>query len=255
MATTSVSSLHSQGSGLGSSLGSGSIVTGALYYGNEVLRDDVLLTARLESYDYLFLREHEGAFYESTASIQSKVNMLDFKVRYEYAREMYTTLNGMIVHYERDAKSEFAPMLGAGLSIEDLEAEALKRGKFPIEYFLAVRSFGCDMEQANWNEIEESNFAYNITWKYTPKENGEVWWRKERHFQLTLSNWKNQKMSCGEYYPENSAYFTTEKPIKLNEKPGGIIKALPYDSLFGRVNIGANTQNASLTFEPINKRP
>jgi hypothetical protein len=82
-----------------------------------------------------------------------------------------------------------------------------------------------------------------------------VWWRKERHFQLTLSNWKNQKMSCGEYYPENSAYFTTEKPIKLNEKPGGIIKALPYDSLFGRVNIGANTQNASFIFEPINKRP
>jgi hypothetical protein len=50
-------------------------------------------------------------------------------------------------------------------------------------------------------------------------------------------------------------YFTTEKPIKLNEKPGGIIKALPYDSLFGRVNIGATTQNASFIFEPINKRP
>ena len=251
MATISVSPLHSQGSGLGP----GGLGAGALYIVNEVLRDDVLLTARLESYDYLFLREHEGAFYESTACIQSKVNMLDFKVRYEYAREIYSTLDGMIVDYKRDTKSEFAPMLGAGLSIEELEAEAHKGGKFPIEYFLAVRSFGCDMEQANWNEIEESNFAYNITWKYTPKENGEVWWRKERHFQLTLSNWKNQKMSCGEYYPENSAYFTTKTPIRLNDKTGGVINALPYDSLFGRVNISANTQNASFIFEPINKRP
>jgi len=255
MATTSVSSLHSYGSGLGSSLGSGSLVTGALYYGNEVLRDDVLLTARLASYDYLFLREYEGAFYESTASIQSKVNMLNFEVRYEYAREVYGALDGMVSYYERDAKSAFAPMLGAGLSLEELEAEALKRGNFPKEYFLAVRSFGCDMEKANWETIEESNFAYNITWKYTPKENGEWWWRNDRHFQLTLSNWKNQQMSCGEYYPESNAYFTTEKPIRKMDRTGGVINALPYDSLFGRVNISANTQNAGFIFEPINKRP
>jgi len=251
MATTSVSSLHSQGSGLGP----GSLVAGALYYGNEVLRDDVSLTARLESYDYFFLREYEGLFYESNASIKSMVNMLNFEVRYEYAREVYGGLNGMLFYSKRDTTSAFAPMLGAGLSLEELEAEALKRGNFPKEYFLAVRSFGCDMEKANWETIEESDFAYNITWKYTPKENGEAWWRKDRHFQLTLSNWKNQQMSCGEYYPENSAYFTTEKAIRKMDRTGGVIKALPYDSLFGRVNISANTPNAGFIFEPINKRP
>jgi hypothetical protein len=255
MATSSVSLLHSQGQTLGNLFGKGSVLGGALYVANEVLRDDVSLTARLESYDYLFLREYEGAFYESNASIQSTVNMMNFEVRYEYAREMYGTLDGMIFHYERDTKSAFAPMLGVGLSLEELEAEALKRGNFPKEYFLAVRSFGCDMEKANWETTEESNFAYNISWKYTPKENGEWWWRNERHFQLTLSNWKNQKMSCGEYYPENSAYFTTEKAIKKMDRTGGVIKALPYDSPFGRVNISANTQNAGFIFEPINKRP
>ena len=251
MATTSVSSLHSQGYGLGP----GGLAAGALYFGNEVLRDDVSLTARLESYNYLFLREYEGAFYESSAHITSKVNMLDNKVTYEYAREIYSTLDGMIVDYKRDTKSEFAPMLGAGLSIEELEAEAVKGGVFPQEYFLGVRSFSCNMANANWKMTEESDFAYNITWKYTPKENGEVWWRNDRHFQLTLSNWKNQQMSCGEYYPENSAYFTTKFPIRKMDKTGGLIEALPYDSLFGRVNISANTRNAGFIFEPINKRP
>ncbi len=249
MVITSVSQLHSQGSGLGP----GSLVAGALYYGNEVLRDDVLLTARLESYDYFFLREYEGAIYESNASIQSTVNMLNFEVRYEYAREVYGGLDGMLVFSKRDTTSAFAPMLGAGLSPEELEAEALKRGNFPKEYFLAVRSFGCDIEKANWETVEESNFAYNITWKYTPEANGDWWWRKDRHFQLTLSNWKNQQMSCGEYYPENSAYFTTEKAIRKMDRTGGVIKALPYDSLFGRVNISANTPNAGFIFEPINK--
>jgi hypothetical protein len=61
-------------------------------------------------------------------------------------------------------------------------------------------------------------------------------------------------MSCGEYYPENSAYFTTEKAIRKMDRTGGVIKALPYDSLFGRVNISANTPNAGFIFEPINKR-
>ena len=249
MVATSVSPVHSKGliaiPGLGS----------VFYFINEVVRDDVSLTARLASYNHLFLREYAGAFYESTASITSKVNMLTFEVRYEYAREVYGTIDGMIAHHERDAKSPFAPMLGAGLSLEELEAEALKGGTLPKEYFLAVRNFRCDRENANWQMIEESDFAYNITWKYTPKENGEWWWRNERHFQMTLSNWKNQQMSCGEYYPESSAYFTTGKTIKKLDRAGGVIEALPYDSLFGRVNISANTQNAGFIFEPINKRP
>jgi hypothetical protein len=253
MAISSVSLLHSQGQTLGNLFGKGSILGGALFVANEVLRDDVSLTARLESYDYFFLREYEGAIYESNASIQSTVNMLNFEVRYEYAREVYGGLDGMLVFSKRDTTSAFAPMLGAGLSPEELEAEALKRGNFPKEYFLAVRSFGCDMEKANWETVEESNFAYNITWKYTPEANGDWWWRKDRHFQLTLSNWKNQQMSCGEYYPESSAYFTTEKAIRKMDRTGGVIKALPYDSLFGRVNISANTPNAGFIFEPINK--
>lgn len=247
MVVASVSQLHSQGSA--------SLAAGALYFGNEVLRDDVSLTARLESYNYLFLREYEGAFYESSAYITSKVNMLDNKVTYEYAREVYGTIHGMIAIYARDAKTPFAPMSGGGLSPEELEAEAVKGGVFPQEYFLGVRSFSCNMANANWKMTEESDFAYNITWKYTPKENGEWWWRNDRHFQLTLSNWKNQQMSCGEYYPENSAYFTTKFPIRKMDKTGGLIEALPYDSLVGRVNISANTRNAGFIFEPINKRP
>jgi len=247
MVVTSVSQLHSKGPA--------GLAGGALYYGTEVLRDDVLLTPRLESYNYLFIREYEGGGYESSAHITSLVNMSDFTVTYEYAREVYGTIHGMVTTSARDTKTEFAPMLGGGLSSEELEAQAVKGGVFPQQYFLGVRSFSCDMANANWKTIEESDFAYNITWKYTPKENGEWWWRNDRHFKLTLSNWQNQQMSCGEYYPENSAYFTTEKSIRKNDKSGGLIKALPYDSLFGRVNISANTRNAGYFFEPINKRP
>lgn len=251
MATTSVSPLHSQGSGLGP----GGLGAGALYIVNEVLRDDVLLTARLASYDHLYSREYAGGKYESSAGISSLVDAEDLTViEYKYVREVSSGLHGKLLYHERDTTSAFKTWIGDGPTPEELETEAQKEKKIPRAYFLAVRAFECK-ENANWTTTEEDHFAYRISWKYTPKENGEVWWRKERHFQLTLSNWKNQKMSCGEYYPENSAYFTTEKPIKLNEKPGGIIKALPYDSLFGRVNIGANTQNASFIFEPINKRP
>jgi hypothetical protein len=77
------------------------------------------------------------------------------------------------------------------------------------------------MENADWLMVDESDFAYNLTWKYTPNENGESWWRKERDFQLTLSNWKNQQMSCREFYLEPSAYFTTGKAIKRGDKAGG----------------------------------
>ena len=253
MATTSVSSLHSQGS----SLGPDGLVAGTLYIGNEVLRDDVLLTARLASYDHLYSREYAGGKYESSAAIKSLVNAEDLtvtEVKYEYVREVSAGLHGKLLYNERDTTSAFKTWIGDGPTPEELEVEAQKGKKFPRAYFLAVRAYECK-EIANWTTTEEDHFAYNITWKYTPKENGEVWWRKERHFQLTLSNWKNQKMSCGEFYPENSAYFTTTKPIKKKNRKGGIIEAQPYDSLFGRVNIGANTQNASLTFEPINKRP
>jgi hypothetical protein len=251
MAITSVSPLHSRGSGLGP----GSLVAGALYSGNEVLRDDVSLTARLSSFDHLYSREYAGGKYESTASISSLVNATDLtviEVKYEYTREVFAGLHGKLLYHERDTKSAFKTWIGDGPTPEELEAEAQKEKKFPRAYFLAVRAFECT-ENASWKTTQEDHFAYNIAWKYTPKENGEWWWRNERHFQLTLSNWKNQQMSCGESYPENSAYFTTEKPIKKMDRTGGIIKALPYNSLFGRVNIGANTQNASLNFEPINK--
>jgi hypothetical protein len=70
MATTSVSPLHSQGSGLGP----GGLGAGALYIVNEVLRDDVLLTARLASYDHLYSREYAGGKYESSAGISSLVD-------------------------------------------------------------------------------------------------------------------------------------------------------------------------------------
>ena len=175
-------------------------------------------------------------------------------IEYKYVREVSAGLHGKLLYHERDTTSAFKTWIGDGPTPEELENEAQKEKKFPRAYFLAVRAFECK-ENANWTTTEEDHFAYRISWKYQGNQNGDWWWRKARHFQLTLSNWKNQKMSCGEFYPENSAYFTTEKPINLNEKPGGIIKALPYDSLFGRVNIGANTQNASFIFEPINKRP
>ena len=222
MATTSVSLLHSGGlipviPGLG----------GALYFANEVLRDDVALTPTLSSYDHLHFRNYEGSIYESTASISSKVNTIDKKIKYDYSREVFSGLHGKLLYHETSS-SEFAPMIGAGLSPEELEAEAIKG--------------------------DEDNFAYNITWKYHPKENGEWWWRSARHFQMTLSNWKNQQMSCDEYYPETSAYFTTETPIKRGDRTGGIIEALPYQSLFGRINLGANTKNAGMDFQPINKR-
>ena len=255
MATSSVSLLHSQGQALGNIFGKGSVLGGVLYVANEVLRDDVLITTRLSSYNYLFVREYEGAIYESTASISSKINTLDWVVKYDYAREVYAGLDGMLVFSKRDTTSAFAPMIGTGKSSDELEAEALKGGAFPLENFLAVRAFNCKMENADWLMVEESDFAYNITWKYTPNENGESWWRKERDFQLTLSNWKNQQMSCREFYPEPSAYFTTGKAIKRGDKAGGLIEALPYQSLFGLVNISANTQNAGFVFEPINKRP
>lgn len=255
MATTSVSSLHSQGSGLADLLGRGSLVTGALYYGNEVLRDDVLLTARLASYDHLYSREYAGGKYESSAGISSLVDAEDLTViEYKYVREVSAGLHGKLLYHERDTTSAFKTWIGDGPTPEELEVEAQKEKKFPRAYFLAVRAYECK-ENANWTTTEEDHFAYNIAWKYQGNENGDWWWRDERHFQLTLSNWKNQKMSCGEFYPENSAYFTTKKPIKKKNRKGGIIEAQPYDSLFGRVNIGANTQNASLTFEPINKRP
>ncbi len=253
MATTSVSPLHSQGSGLGP----GGLVAGTLYIGNEVLRDDVLLTARLASYDHLYSREYAGGKYESSAAIKSLVNAEDLtvtEVKYEYVREVSAGLHGKLLYNERDTTSAFKTWIGDGPTPEELEVEAQKGKKFPRAYFLAVRAYECK-EIANWTTTEEDHFAYNIAWKYQGNENGDWWWRDERHFQLTLSNWKNQKMSCGEFYPENSAYFTTTKPIKKKNRKGGIIEAQPYDSLFGRVNIGANTQNASLTFEPINKRP
>ena len=71
MATSSVSPLHSQGQAFG--------LGGALYFANEVLRDDVALTPTLSSYDHLHFRNYEGSIYESTASISSKVNTIDKK--------------------------------------------------------------------------------------------------------------------------------------------------------------------------------
>jgi len=51
---TSVSQLHSKGPA--------GLAGGALYYGTEVLRDDVLLTPRLESYNYLFSASTKADF-------------------------------------------------------------------------------------------------------------------------------------------------------------------------------------------------
>jgi hypothetical protein len=247
MATSSVTLLHSQGQAFG--------LGGVLYLANEVLRDDVLIATRLSSYNHLYIRDYEGGTYESNASISSTVNATNSEVKHEYAREVFAGLHGKVQYYERDANSPFTPMIGAGKSPEELEAESAKGKKFPREYFLAVRAFSCAMENADWETTHEDDFAYNITWKYQGKENGDWWWRNARHFQMTLSNWKNQQMSCDKFYPENSAIFTTKDPIKNGNKKGGIIEALPYQSLFGRVNLGANTPNANIDFEPINKRP
>jgi hypothetical protein len=247
MATSSVTLLHSQGQAFG--------LGGVLYLANEVLRDDVLIATRLSSYNHLYIRDYEGGTYESNASISSTVNAMNDEVKHEYAREVFAGLHGKVQYYERDANSPFSPMIGAGKSPEELEAESAKGKKFPREYFLAVRAFSCAMENADWETTHEDNFAHNITWKYQGKENGDWWWRNARHFQMTLSNWKNQQMSCDKFYPENSAFFTTKDPIKNGNKKGGVIEALPYQSLFGRVNLGANTPNASIDFEPINKRP
>jgi hypothetical protein len=141
MATSSVTLLHSQGQAFG--------LGGVLYLANEVLRDDVLITTRLSSYNHLYIRDYEGGTYESNASISSTVNAMNDEVKHEYAREVFAGLHGKVQYYERDANSPFSPMIGAGKSPEELEAESAKGKKFPREYFLAVRAFSCAMENAD----------------------------------------------------------------------------------------------------------
>jgi len=62
MATSSVTLLHSGGL-IPSVPGLGAV----FYFGNEVLRDDVLIATRLSSYNHLYIRDYEGETYESNA--------------------------------------------------------------------------------------------------------------------------------------------------------------------------------------------
>ena len=131
-------------------------------------------------------------------------------------------------------------------SLQDQENNSI-----PKEVPLEVRSSLCQIEPG-WSERIKSSFGYRITWKYTGKP--QLYWRNARHFQMTLSNWRNLKISCDEIYKGTGAVFSTKSEIPKDSDLGGEITAESYKSLFGLVNIDAHDKG-DVVFEVINKRP
>ena len=242
MATSSVSPLHSQGK---------SLLAGALYFGNEALTDNVLLTRKFSSYNRLYQRKYANSVYNHVCSITSEDNAYNSDIIYTHTRTVNQLVNGRIVYIEK-SNSEFWPTLGVGSqptnesSIQDEENHSI-----PKEVPLEVRLSMCQIAP-DWSEKIISSFGYRITWKYTDKP--MLYWRSRRHFQMTLSNWRNLQISCDEFFKGNGAVFSTKSEISKDTSRGGEITAQSYMSLFGRVNIDAH-DTGDVAFEVINKRP
>jgi hypothetical protein len=247
MAITSGSPLHSQGSGQGS----GSLVEGALYFGKEALTDNVLLTRKFSHYSRLYQRKYANSVYNHNCSITSKVNAYNSETIYTHTRTVNRVVNGRIVHIERSS-STFWPTSGVSSqptnesSLQDEENHSM-----PKEVPLEVRLSMCQIAP-DWSEKITSSFGYRITWKYTDKP--MLYWRNSRHFQMTLSNWRNLQISCDEFFKGNGAVFSTKSEIPKDSDIGGEITAQSYVSLFGLVNIDAH-DTGDVVFEVINKRP
>ena len=89
MATSSVSPLHSQGK---------SLLAGALYFGNEALTDNVLLTRKFSSYNRLYQRKYANSVYNHVCSITSEDNAYNSDIIYTHTRTVNKLVNGRIVY-------------------------------------------------------------------------------------------------------------------------------------------------------------
>ena len=142
MATSSVSPLHSQGK---------SLLAGALYFGNEALTDNVLLTRKFSSYNRLYQRKYANSVYNHVCSITSTVNAYNSETIYTHTRTVNQLVNGRIVYIEK-SNSEFWPTLGVGSqptnesSIQDEENHSI-----PKEVPLEVRLSMCQIAP-DWSE-------------------------------------------------------------------------------------------------------
>ena len=164
---------------------------------------------------------------------------------------MNRVVNGRIVYIEK-SNATFWPTSGVGAqptnesSLQDEEKHSI-----PKEVPLEVRLSTCQIAP-DWSETIRTSFGYRIKWKYTDKP--MLYWRSSRHFQMTLSNWRNLQISCDEFFKGNGAVFSTKSEISKDTDVGGEITAQSYMSLFGLVNIDAH-DTGDVAFEAINKRP
>lgn len=226
-------------------------VGGALYFGKEALTDDVILTRKFSHYNRLYQRKYANSVYNYVCSITSTVNAFDSKTVYAYTRTVNRVADGRIVYKER-SESTFWPTSGVGSqptnesSLQDEENNSM-----PNEVPLEVRSAMCQIAP-DWSEKITTSFGYRVTWKYTDKP--MLYWRSRRHFQMTLSNWRNLQISCNEFFKGNGAVFSTKSEITKDSDLGGEITAQSYKSLFGLVNLDPH-DTGDVVFEVINKRP
>jgi len=226
-------------------------VGGALYFGKEALTDDVILTRKFSHYNRLYQRKYANSVYNYVCSITSTVNAFDSKTVYAYTRTVNRVADGRIVYKER-SESTFWPTSGVGSqptnesSLQDEENNSM-----PKEVPLEVRSAMCQIAP-DWSEKITTSFGYRVTWKYTDKP--MLYWRSRRHFQMTLSNWRNLQISCNEFFKGNGAVFSTKSEITKDSDLGGEITAQSYKSLFGLVNLDPH-DTGDVVFEVINKQP
>jgi hypothetical protein len=225
-----------------------------LYFLNEALTDNIALKRTFSGYNKTHQKKYGNGTYTSTFKITSEVNPHTSESIYEWSRTYVEKLNGKNT---KDVKSssEFVPLIGEGSqSPEELEAQAEEEHTFPIKCRLEVRQYFC-RTAPNFETRDTSAFKYRISWKYIPEGDVNLYWRRARHFQMTLSNWRNLGISCDKAYHGDGAVFSTRSAITEGSTLGGEIAAESYQSLFGVVNIDSYTSNCDIAFEAINKRP
>lgn len=225
-----------------------------LYFANEAMADNIVLKRTFSGYNKIHQKKYGNGTYTSTFKITSEVNPQTSESIYEWSRTYVEKLNGKNT---KDVKSssEFVPLIGEGLqSPEELEAQAEEEHTFPIKCRLEVRQFFC-RTAPNFETRDTSSFKYRLSWKYIPEGDVKLYWRRARHFQMTLSNWRNLGISCDKAYHGDGAIFSTRSAITEGSTLGGEIAAESYQSLFGVVNIDSYTSNCDIAFEAINKRP
>jgi len=203
----------------------------------DLLTDNVKIQSTLANYSRIYRRFYAGEFHNVTQTLK------DYPLANGGFYEAYSTRVSKTAKGGKTSVWSNSQKITIGFGVDELNQQStnLTPEFAPLE----IRSYNCDV--TSMGEVRHNtSFGYRLTWVYDVSPNKA--WPMERDFNLTLSDWINQRKDCVESYKDNGVVYSTKKPIYEGSWQGEVIECSSMDTISGLVNLESKREGSQLRF-------